>query len=238
MIKRIVTFVALSLVVWGHVEICVVVTGTRRSLADRDSPKLFYDQPALLTLKYCTTLNARLMPPLRPSLYPRYLGYVCPLCIAKLQAPRRPPWQIRNAATQSKPDGREGKIRQKKTQADIKLADDDVIVKHYDQGLDGTLEPAEDDLPDDTLEDLKSRIAALEADLQKFKAGRSIPEGKSLIDQMLNSKPPSTSDASFHQPANGKSTLRFSILSILTALQASPQLLSSPRQVYNIREFR
>jgi hypothetical protein len=66
------------------------------------------------------------------------------------------------------------------------LADDDVIVKHYDQGLDGTLEPAEDDLPDDTLEDLKSRIAALEADLQKFKAGRSIPEGKSLILQMLH----------------------------------------------------
>jgi hypothetical protein len=130
------------------------------------------------------------MSPLRPILYPRYRGYVCPSCIAKLQAPRRPPWLIRNATSSASQDEHGHKIRQKQGRIGLQLPDDDVTIRHFDEGVDGALEQTDEGFEEDTIKELKSRLAALEADLQKLKAGKLLPQGMSFVDELLASKIP------------------------------------------------
>src|SRR5438552_12519114 len=97
--------------------------------------------------------NTPLMPPLRPASYLRYRGYVCPSCIAKLQAPRKPPWLIRNAASQASQNGRGEGVHQSKTQHGAQPPEDKLVVKRFQEAPDGTLEEF-DDLGEETIGEL------------------------------------------------------------------------------------
>jgi hypothetical protein len=145
------------------------------------------------------------MPPLRPASYLRYRGYVCPSCIAKLQAPRKPPWLIRNAASQASQNGCGEGVRQNKTQHGAQPPEDKLAVKRFQEAPDGTLEEF-DDLREETIGELKSRIATLEADLKKFNFG-DLAREKEFINELLSS----TGDpggAIFKKPSPSKQVLQ------------------------------
>jgi hypothetical protein len=131
--------------------------------------------------------NISLMPPLRPASYLRYRGYVCQSCVAKLQAPRKPPWLTRNAVSQAGQDGRREGVRQSKTQPEAQHKEDKLVVRRFQESPDGTLEEFKDDLGEDTIRELKSRIAVLEADLKMFNFG-DLAREKEFINELLSSK--------------------------------------------------
>lgn len=144
------------------------------------------------------------MPPLRPTLYPPHRRYICPSCIAKLQAPRRPLWLIRSATSSASQDERGHKIRQKQGRIGLQLPDDHVTIRHFNEGVDGALEQADEDFEEDTIEELKSRLAALEADLQKLKAGNIHSQGMSFVDELLASKISSHGDSPSPHASTGQ----------------------------------
>lgn len=111
---------------------------------------------------------------------------MCPFCITKLQAPRKPPWLTRNAASQAGQNGRTENVRQIKTQPEVQPVDK-LVVRRFQESPNGTLEGYDDDLGEDTIRELKSRIAALEADLKKFNFGNLARE-KEFINELLSSK--------------------------------------------------
>lgn len=125
------------------------------------------------------------MPPLRPASYLRYRGYVCPSCIAKLQAPRKPPWLTRNSTSQASQNGRGEGVRQSKTQPGAQQPVDKLVVRRFQEAPDGTLEEIHD-LGEETIEELKSKIATLEADLKKFNFG-DLAREKEFINELLSS---------------------------------------------------
>jgi transposase len=112
------------------------------------------------------------MPPLRPGVFPRYRGYVCPSCTVKLQSPRIPPWIIRNATTKSNQEERQKSVRQQRPKNDVQL-DENLMAKFLEQIGDEGLGPVEKgtDREGDDIEVLRSRIEALEADIRLLKAG-------------------------------------------------------------------
>jgi len=61
------------------------------------------------------------------------------------------------------------------------------VVRHFQEAPDGTLEEFDDNLGEDTIGELKSRIIALEADLKKFNFGNLARE-KEFINELLSSK--------------------------------------------------
>src|SRR5438046_9873147 len=127
------------------------------------------------------------MSALRPNLYPRFGSYVCPSCIVRLQGQRRFTWRAQNSASSATPAKDDKRVPQKRDKLVQRVLDPAVVVKHFYAKTDGTLEPAEDDLGEDTLSELKSRIAALEADLRELKDKRPIPKDGELLDQLLSS---------------------------------------------------
>ena len=145
------------------------------------------------------------MPPLRPASYLRYRGYVCPSCIAKLQTPRKPPWFTRNAASQAIQNGRREDVNQSKTQHAAQPPDEKLVVRRFQESPDGTLEEFNDTLGEDTIGELKSRIAALEADLKKFNFG-DLAREKAFINELLSSKG-NPGGAKFNQISRSKQTL-------------------------------
>ena len=112
---------------------------------------------------------------------------MCPSCIAKFQAPGKPPWLTRNAASQASRNGRREDVRQNKTQYEAQQPEDKPVVRHFQEASDGTLEEFDDDLGEDTIRELKSRIVALEADLKKFNFGNLARE-KEFINELLSSQ--------------------------------------------------
>jgi hypothetical protein len=92
---------------------------------------------------------------------------------------------MRNATNQAAHQGSEKDPRRAARQA-VQTPDDDLKVRYFDDAPGGSLEKApEETLEEDTIEDLKSRIAALEAGLQKLNAIDMNPNGKSLVEQAL-----------------------------------------------------
>jgi hypothetical protein len=110
------------------------------------------------------------MPPLRPKAFPRYRGYICPSCTAKLQSPRIPPWLKRNASTQTGQNERPKTIHQQRPKNDVQLGED-LMSGLIEQMNDGRLESEEEDMNGNDVKVLRSRIEALEADLKQLKAG-------------------------------------------------------------------
>ena len=87
------------------------------------------------------------------------------------------------------------------------MPDDDVIIRHFDEGVDGALEQTDKDFEEDTIVELKSRLATLEADLQKLKAGKSLPQGMKFVDELLASNLPLGGDLPTPQASPGGSVL-------------------------------
>jgi hypothetical protein len=112
---------------------------------------------------------------------------VCSSCIAKFQAPRKPPWLTRNAASQASQNGRRENVCRSKTQPEAHQPEDKLVVRRFQEAPDGTLEEIDDDLGEDTIGELKSRIVALEADLKKFNFGNLARE-KAFINELLSSQ--------------------------------------------------
>jgi hypothetical protein len=111
------------------------------------------------------------MPPLRPPLFLRYRGYVCPSCTAKIQAGPFPPWLVRTAtsqATKSRGKERPGNERLNK---ETELQAKKVTVNHFNESLDGTWEKDADEENAETwdAETLQSKIEELEAELEDTK---------------------------------------------------------------------
>jgi hypothetical protein len=131
---------------------------------------------------------------------------VCPSCIAKLQVPRKPPWLTRNAASQASQNGRIEGVLQSKTQPAAQPLEDKLVVRRFQESPDGTLQEFDDDLGEDTIGELKSRIAALEADLRKFNFG-DLAREKAFINELLSSKG-DPGGAKFKQSSPGKQALK------------------------------
>ena len=110
---------------------------------------------------------------------------------------------MRHSTSQAGGDGSGEKNFQKKTRIIAQPKEDDVAVENYAEAQGGTLERIEDDLGEDTLQELRSRIAALEADLQKLKMRDSVVQGMSFSDQMSTSPDLLIRNASLSQFATG-----------------------------------
>lgn len=113
---------------------------------------------------------------------------MCPSCIAKLRPPGKLPWLTRNVTSQAGQNVRPEHAGQDKTQPAAQLPDDKLVVRHFVQLPDGALERLDDDLGEDDIGMLKSRIAELEADLQMLKSGNFAGQGMSPIEQLLAAK--------------------------------------------------
>ena len=110
---------------------------------------------------------------------------MCPSCIANLKAPRKSPWLTRNVASQVSQNGRREEVRQSKTQSAPEALESKSVVRQFQEAPDSTLEEI-NDLGEETIGDLKSRIAALEADLKKFNFG-DLAREKEFINELLSS---------------------------------------------------
>lgn len=119
----------------------------------------------------------------RTSLRARYGSYVCPSCVVRLERFGRPSLPARYWASTASPSKENERTSKNRTTQRQDVSDSEVTVKHFDSTPDGRVEPAEDELGEDTLSELKARVAALEADLRAFKTKTSNVESGALIDQ-------------------------------------------------------
>jgi hypothetical protein len=62
------------------------------------------------------------------------------------------------------------------------------VIRHFEELSDGALERFDDELGEDDIKMLKSRIAALEADIQKLKSGNLAGQDRAFFDQLLAAK--------------------------------------------------
>jgi hypothetical protein len=102
--------------------------------------------------------------------------------------PTKPPWLTRNAASQAGQHGHPDHVRKNKAQPAAQSSDDKLVVRRFQELSDGSLESLDDDLEEDDIGILKSRIAALEADIQRLKSGNWSGHEKSFINQLLSAK--------------------------------------------------
>jgi hypothetical protein len=63
-----------------------------------------------------------------------------------------------------------------------------LVVRRFEESSDGSLERFDDDLGEEDIGMLKSRIAALETDIQMLKSGNLAGHEKSFINQLLSAK--------------------------------------------------
>jgi len=129
---------------------------------------------------------------------------VCPSCVAKLQVPGKPPWLTRNAASQAIQNGRGDDAHQSKIKHQAHQREEKLVVRRFQEAEDGSLEELED-LGEETIGELKSRIATLEADLKKFNFG-DLAKEKGFINELLSSTGDPGS-AIFRNPSPSKQAL-------------------------------
>lgn len=112
---------------------------------------------------------------------------MCSSCVAKLQTQRKLPWLIRHAASKANQNGCTEQVPHK-PQPPPQPLDDSLVVRHFVESSDGSLEKVDHELGEDDIKMLKSRIAALEANIRKLKSEDLTHQEESLFDQLLSTK--------------------------------------------------
>lgn len=146
------------------------VPSLQKFLGDEQSSLLFCGRVAI---SQPPTLN--FMPPLRPIVFPRYRGYVCPSCTAKIQARSFPPWLARAASSTPPTTSKKKKAPRRDPRH---TSDRKVTIRQYDEGPDGSWEPVHEDPDEDQIDQMdihkmQSQLKELQAELKDAKGERT-----------------------------------------------------------------